>query len=81
MSDVIPPQVITVVGDVLGSHYYSHNRLNSLFSEAGAPGEPPEGNCVSKCQAWLKRCNEEPRMRSLRVLLGCLQMIPRAWSA
>ena len=73
MHDTIPPQVVTVVGDVLGSHYYSHDRLNSLFSEAGAPGSPPAGNCVNKCQAWLRRCNEEPQVRPLRVLGEVLQ--------
>ena len=53
----IPNSVLNVVGDVLGAHYYNHARLESLFREAGAPGDPPEGNCADKCRAWLRRCN------------------------
>jgi hypothetical protein len=64
----IPNPVIAVVADVLGSHYYSHTRLNTLFSEAGASGDPPEGNCVNKCDRWLKRCNEDPSVDAFAVL-------------
>lgn len=58
--DRLPPAVILVLGEVLGLHYYSHRRLETLFAEAGFPGEPPDGNCVEKCQRWMKRANEEP---------------------
>jgi hypothetical protein len=34
----IPNPVIAVVAEVLGEHYYSHSKLNTLFMEAGAPG-------------------------------------------
>jgi hypothetical protein len=64
----IPPPVIAVVGEVIGNYYYSHSRLNTLFLEIGAPGEPPEGNCVRKCQRWLKRCNSDPRVDAFSVL-------------
>lgn len=64
----IPTPIIGVVGDVLGNHYYSHNRLNALFWESGAPGDPPEGNCVLKCQRWLKRCNSDPKVDAFVVL-------------
>jgi Abortive infection C-terminus len=64
----IPNPVIAVVADVLGSLYYSHTRLNTLFSEAGAPDDPPEGNCINKCDRWLKRCNEDPTVDALVVL-------------
>ncbi len=55
----IPKAVSAVVGQVLGSHYYNHRRLETLFEEAGAPGDPPEGNCETKCIDWLRRCNRE----------------------
>jgi len=55
----IPNAVISVTSDALGTYYYSHRKLNILFEENGAPGEPPDGNCVEKCKAWLKRCNSE----------------------
>jgi len=64
----IPTPVIAVAGEVIGNYYYSHSRLNTLFLESGAPGEPPEGNCVRKCQQWLKRCNSDPRVDAFSVL-------------
>ena len=30
-----------------------------MFYEAGAQGEVPDGNCVVKCQTWLKRMHTE----------------------
>lgn len=64
----IPNPVIAVVADVLGSHYYNHTRLNTLFTEAGAPGDPPAGNCVQKCDQWLKVCNADPAVDAFGVL-------------
>ena len=69
----IPTPVIGVVGDVLGRHYYSHTRLNTLFMEHGAPGEPPAENCVTKCTEWLKRCNRDVQVDALSVLGGVIQ--------
>jgi hypothetical protein len=64
----IPNPLIAVVADVLGSHYYNHTRLNTLFAEAGAPGDPPAGNCVQKCDQWLKVCNADPAVDAFGVL-------------
>ena len=61
----VPNPVIMVVGAVLGEDYYSHTKLDTLFAENGAPGDPPPGNCVRKCQAWLKRCNVDPLIDTL----------------
>lgn len=72
MRNVIPSPVIAVVSEVLGEHYYSHGKLNTLFLEAGAPGEPPEGNCIQKCSSWLKRTNTDPKVSPLNVLGGVL---------
>ncbi|OHB79644.1 MAG: hypothetical protein A2Z25_00530 [Planctomycetes bacterium RBG_16_55_9] len=66
--DRIPNPVIYTVGDVIGSWYYSHTKLNTLFGENGAPGDPPEGNCVRKCQAWLKRVNDDPEINAIDLL-------------
>lgn len=66
----IPEPVIAVVADVLGQHYYSHRKLNTLFMEAGAPGDAPEGSCVEKCSSWLKRTNLDLTADPLRVLGG-----------
>ncbi len=60
-----------VAGEVLGLHYYHHATLDTLFMESGAPGDPPEGNCVLKCQRWFSRCNENPSIDPFKVL-GCV---------
>lgn len=55
----LPVPVCSIVGNVLGRYIYSHRALESLFYEAGAVGDVPPGNCVEKCQRWLKRMHEE----------------------
>lgn len=72
MRQLIPNPVIAVVAEVIGQHYYNHSKLNTLFMVAGAPGDPPEGNCVNKCLLWLKRSNEDPSVDPLKVLGGVL---------
>jgi hypothetical protein len=64
----IPNALAIVVGQILGEHYYSHRRLEALFSEAGAPGDPPIGNCQAKCSEWLKRASADPNVDALGVL-------------
>jgi hypothetical protein len=64
----IPNAVCAVVAEVIGQYYYSHTRLNTLFYEAGAPGEVPVGNCVDKCTYWLKQCNDDPSVDAFQVL-------------
>jgi Abortive infection C-terminus len=55
----LPIPVCSIVGDVLGTIIYHHRTLETLFYEAGAVGEVPQGNCVTKCQTWLKRMHTE----------------------
>ena len=55
----LPVPVCSIVGDVLGTLIYHHRTLETLFYEAGAAGEVPEGNCVTKCQSWLKRMHAD----------------------
>lgn len=55
----LPVPVCSIVGDVLGSLIYHHKTLERLFYQAGAVGEVPQGNCVVKCQTWLKRMHTE----------------------
>ena len=64
----IPNSVIYVVGDVLGSWYYSHSKLNTLFGGSGFPGDPPVGNCVHKSQEWLRRANQQDEQDPLELL-------------
>ncbi len=55
----IPIPVCSIVGHILGSTIYHHATLEGMFYEAGAKGEVPQGNCVTKCQSWLKRLHTE----------------------
>ena len=51
----LPVRVCSIVGDVLGDYIYHHKTLERLFYEAGAVGDVPPGNCIVKCQSWLRR--------------------------
>ena len=73
LSGHIPNSVIGAVASVIADHYYSHSKLETLFMEAGAPGDVPEGNCEKKCSNWLKRCNDDPTTDALQVLGDVLQ--------
>ncbi len=73
LSNIIPNSVIGAVASVLAAYYYSHSKLNTLFMEAGAPGDVPDGNCETKCSLWLKRCNEFPEIDPLIVLGSVIQ--------
>ena len=55
----LPTAVCSIVGQVLGSTIYHHKTLEYLFYQAGAAAEVPEGNCVIKCQTWLRRLHDE----------------------
>ena len=55
----VPVPVCSIVGEILGSTVYNHRKLETIFYEAGARGSVPEGNCVVKCQTWLKRLHTE----------------------
>jgi hypothetical protein len=64
----IPRAVAGVVGEIIGSHIYNHQQLNTLLSEAGAPGDPPPGGCIPKTTDWLIRCNRNPNVDPFAVL-------------
>lgn len=68
----LPSPVLQVVSDILAQHYYSHRSLNTLFAEAGAPGEPPIGTCQQKCYRWLQRADEDQSVDAFAVLGGVL---------
>lgn len=69
----MPNPVVAVVAEVLGEHYFNHDKLDRLFMEAGAPGEPPPGSCVRKCLNWLKHTNDDAAVDPLKVLGGVLR--------
>lgn len=73
MSSLIPNSVIGAVASVIAAHYLSHSKLETLFMEAGAPGDAPEGNCEKKCSSWLKRCNDDLSIDAMEVLGSIIQ--------
>jgi hypothetical protein len=50
-----PRPLATVVGEIIGGYYYHHRTIETLFYEAGASGDVPEGSCVTKVTEWLVR--------------------------
>ena len=55
----LPAPICSVVGNVIGAFIYHHKTLETLFYEVGATGDVPDGNCVTKCQTWLKRMHTD----------------------
>ncbi|MBL8885226.1 MAG: abortive infection family protein [Phycisphaerales bacterium] len=78
----IPVPVIAVVADELANRY-SHTKLDLLFHEHGAPGEPPPGNKIDKSSQWLRAINT--RSNDPLAVLGALiqelmEVGPPTWS-
>lgn len=69
----IPIPVLTTIGEVVGRHYFNHGRIESLFYECGAKGEPPQGSCVNKSVSWLKQSNDDPSVDVFALVGGVLQ--------
>lgn len=63
-----PRPFATTVGDVVGTFYFHHQTLETLFYESGASGEVPEGNCVKKVTSWLVREGKEDVSKALSIL-------------
>ena len=55
MASIITRGIARVIGEVLGAHYYSHRRIESLCHESGLSGDPPQGNCSDKLTYWICR--------------------------
>ena len=64
---IIPGPVLAVCAEVV-SNRETHASLDSLFTYAGAPGEPPEGNKLAKAHAWLRSTNKDDSIQPLDVL-------------
>lgn len=67
--------MIAVVSQVLGEAYYSHNKLEALFAEAGAPQvDPPwDANCTDRCKWYFNGSNNDPDVDTLLVLGSVLR--------
>lgn len=66
MHQEIPAAVLALTAE-LSSERETHATLDSLFTYAGAPGDPPEGSKHAKALAWLRRANKDAQ-DPLRVL-------------
>jgi len=66
--NTLPRALAAIVGDALGSYYYSHNKIETLLYDCGASGEPPEGNCQEKITRWLLREAETDVSKAFSIL-------------
>jgi len=77
MTPSIPAAVLSLTAELV-SERETHATLDSLFTYANAPGDPPEGSKPAKALAWLRRANKESAdpLRVLgRVLEGYMEEI------
>ena len=63
----IPATVLSVCAEIAANRE-THATLDSLFTYAGASGDPPPGSKPAKAQAWLRVKNEDVNAKPLDVL-------------
>lgn len=67
MRELMPASLFSACAEIIAARE-THASLDSLFTYAGAPGDPPEGSKPAKSLAWLRRCNKDPTVQPLVVL-------------
>jgi hypothetical protein len=67
MRETIPAALIALTAE-LASERETHATLDSLFSYAGASGDPPVGSKHAKAMEWLRATNKDPTSQPLKVL-------------
>ena len=70
----LPTPVIAIVAEELAEHF-THAKIDVVFAGCGAPGEPPVGNKVVKCGAWLRTANADSQVDKSALLGGILQEV------
>lgn len=63
----LPAHLISVLSEELADSE-THATMNSLFMYANAPGDPPDGNKLTKAQAWLRRINTDESCDPLEIV-------------
>ena len=63
----IPAAVLSVCAEIAANRE-THATLDSLFTYAGAPGDPPPGSKPAKAQAWLRITSKDENVKPLEVL-------------
>jgi hypothetical protein len=64
-----PRPLASTVGEIIGTYYFHHKTIETVFYEAGASGDPPDGSVYKKPELWLIREGKEDPAKSL-VILG-----------
>ena len=67
MRRLIPGPLLSACAEI-AARRETHATLDSLFTYAGAPGDPPEGSKHAKALAWLRICNKDQLLQPLDVL-------------
>ncbi|MBS0322248.1 MAG: abortive infection family protein [Proteobacteria bacterium] len=67
MRRIIPAPVMSVCAEIAANRE-THATLDSLFTYAGAPGDPPAGSKPAKALAWLRLTNKDESIKPLDVL-------------
>lgn len=67
MRKIIPSPLLSVCAEIVARRE-THATLDSLFTYAGAPGDPPAGSKLAKALDWLRTTNKDVRIQPLDVL-------------
>jgi hypothetical protein len=67
MRKLIPAPVLSICAE-LAARRETHATLDSLFTYAGAPGDPPPGSKPAKALEWLRQANKAPSVQPLEIL-------------
>ena len=67
MHRIIPAPLLSVCAEI-AARRETHATLDSLFTYAGALGNPPEGSKPAKALAWLRNTNKDKNSQPMDVL-------------
>ncbi len=67
MRKIIPSPLLSVCAEIVARRE-THATLDSLFTYAGALGDPPAGSKPAKALEWLRATNKDERVQPLDVL-------------
>ncbi len=67
MNEEISGPLIALCADIV-SKRETHATMDSLFTYAGAPGDPPPESKMAKAMEWLRRTNRDDTVEPLKVL-------------
>jgi len=67
MRRIIPSPLLSVCAEI-AARRETHATLDSLFTYAGAPGDPPLGSKSAKALEWLRNANKDETIQPLDVL-------------